>query len=94
MPITIDTAQYCSNASNCGPYDHMETFIDIESNEGCVVFASGHTTREVCYESDSLTPEQWSQIVQLDREIALVMNGYINRAIKILEIQQKVLAAR
>ena len=93
MPITVSIDQYCSHSSSCGIYDHMETFIDSESNEGCVVFCPAHAIGQVCYGSNKMTPEQWGQIVQLDREMVEVFNEYINRAARILEDDENSLAA-
>lgn len=86
MPITVQTDQHCS-------YDYMETFIDSESNEGCVVFCPSQDIGEVCYESDDMTSEQWGQIVELDKEMMEVFSDCIRRAVKILEGREDTLAA-
>lgn len=82
MPFTIDTEQSFSHASNCGPFDYMEIIIIPDENVGGVVFGRGR--EEANYDKDEIPPEKWEQIVQLDREMVAVMNGYINRALEIL----------
>ena len=84
MPIAIQIDQPCSDSSDQYSYGCMETFIEHESNEGCVVFCPACGIGDVCYESDKMTPEQWSQLVELDMEMVEVFSGYINRAAQIL----------
>ena len=93
MPVTIQADRHDSDSSNQCPYDYMETFIDYDSNEGSVLFCPSPGTGDVCYESDTMTPEQWSQIVELDKEMMEVFSDYISRAAQILEGNKNNLAA-
>lgn len=84
MLVTIDTDSHGPYTSSRLFYDHMETFIDYESSEGCVVINS-KADGDVRYESDKLTENQWNELVQLDREMTETVSNYIQRAIQILE---------
>lgn len=84
MLATIDTDPHGPCISNRSSYDHMETFIDYGSSEGCVVIHS-KADGDVCYESDKMTEDQWKQLVQLDREMTETLINYIQRAVAVVE---------